>query len=94
MAAANNWTTGKLEHWVVSGVSKVIPDSVRQKWRDYWQTVKDAEAEHLGGDDISEKVEMVGWGVEEAQVRNKEEASTCRLPLTLRLRHLHMCARG
>ena len=29
----------------------------------------------LGDDEITEKVEMVGWGVEEAEVRSREDAS-------------------
>lgn len=43
---------------------------------EYWQYIKGVETKELGDDDITEKLEMVGWGVEEAQERNKEEAST------------------
>lgn len=36
----------------------------------------------MGNDNISDKVEMAGWGVEEAQERNKEEASKCNFVLS------------
>ncbi|KID87186.1 peptide alpha-N-acetyltransferase [Metarhizium guizhouense ARSEF 977] len=68
-------TIGKIEHYVVSTVKRFIPESVRQKWHEYWQSIKSKEVETMGNDNISDKVEMAGWGVEEAQERNKEEAS-------------------
>lgn len=68
-------TIGKVEHYVVSSVSQFIPETVRQKWHEYWRSVKSAEIETLGHDAISDKVEMAGWGVEEAQKHHKEEAS-------------------
>lgn len=68
---------GKVEHYVVSSVSQFIPETVRQKWHEYWRSVKSAEIETLGHDAISDKVEMAGWGVEEAQKHHKEEASMC-----------------
>jgi hypothetical protein len=37
--------------------------------------MKKAEQNMTGGDDISEGVEMAGWGVEEAEKANKTEAS-------------------
>ena len=67
--------TGKIEHYVVSTAKQFIPESVRQKWHEYYQSMKNKEVETLGNDAISDKVEMAGWGVEEAQERNKEEAS-------------------
>ncbi|OAA76935.1 hypothetical protein LEL_06619 [Akanthomyces lecanii RCEF 1005] len=67
--------TGKIEHAVVSTVSQFIPDSIRQKWRDYWQSVKKTESDTLGNGDVSETVEMMGWGVEKAQEHHDEEAS-------------------
>ncbi|KAI8624823.1 hypothetical protein F5Y19DRAFT_480202 [Xylariaceae sp. FL1651] len=66
---------GELEHFVVSNVKKVIPQSVRERWNEYRKALKEAEREQLGNDEISEHVEMAGWGVEEAQQRNKAEAS-------------------
>ncbi|KJZ79652.1 hypothetical protein HIM_01121 [Hirsutella minnesotensis 3608] len=68
-------TIGKIEHVVVSNVAKVIPEPVKRKWNEYWHAIKDAEANTLGDDQISDKVEMAGWGVKEAQEKNEEEAS-------------------
>ncbi|KAI0108218.1 hypothetical protein F4814DRAFT_451499 [Daldinia grandis] len=66
---------GAIEDWVVSNVSKLIPQSIRTKWREYRQALKEAEKENLGDTEISEDVEMAGWGVEEAEKRHKAEAS-------------------
>ncbi|POR33643.1 Uncharacterized protein TPAR_06158 [Tolypocladium paradoxum] len=68
-------TIGKVEHYVVSTVSSMVPESVRQTTRKYWHSIQKGETQKLGDDGISEKVEMAGWGVQEAQERNKEEAS-------------------
>ncbi|KAK4072351.1 hypothetical protein Trihar35433_4415 [Trichoderma harzianum] len=56
-------------------VSKFIPESVRTRWNEWRESLKSEEKQHLGSNDISDKVEMAGWGVEKAQQRNKEEAS-------------------
>ncbi|RFU76673.1 peptide alpha-n-acetyltransferase [Trichoderma arundinaceum] len=76
---------GQVEHFVVSKVAKLIPESVREEWREYRASLKREEQQHLGGSEISDKVEMVGWGVEQAQERNKEEASEFarRLPAAI-----------
>ncbi|KAK2000285.1 peptide alpha-N-acetyltransferase Nat2 [Colletotrichum falcatum] len=66
---------GQLEHWVVSNIKKIIPDSVQNWWSESRAALGKAETEHLGSDDIAEAVEMAGWGVEEAERRNKAEAS-------------------
>ncbi|KAF2967624.1 hypothetical protein GQX73_g5943 [Xylaria multiplex] len=63
---------GELEHWLVSHVSKVIPDSVRNRWNEYRAALKEAKREQSGGE---EEVEVAGWGVEQADERNKTEAS-------------------
>lgn len=68
-------TLGKVEHYVISSVSQFIPEIVRQKWHEYWHSIKSTEAETLGNDAISNKAEMAGWGVKEAQQHHKEEAS-------------------
>lgn len=60
---------------MVSNVKKVIPESVREWWHEYRKALKDAEKENLGNDEISEHVEMAGWGVEEAERRHSAEAS-------------------
>ncbi|CAM1500893.1 Fc.00g100550.m01.CDS01 [Cosmosporella sp. VM-42] len=64
-----------LEDYVVSAVKMIIPESVQDRWHEYWRSIKQTETEALGDDEISDKVEMVGWGVEEASQRNKEEPS-------------------
>lgn len=56
---------------MVSHVVKLIPDSVRNRWNEYRAALK--EARQSGN---SEQVEIVGWGVEEAEERNKSDAST------------------
>ncbi|KAI0842441.1 hypothetical protein F5Y06DRAFT_257627 [Hypoxylon sp. FL0890] len=66
---------GEIEHWVVSNVKKLIPESVRNRWHEYRKALKESERENLGNEEISEHVEMAGWGVEEAERRNKAEAS-------------------
>ena len=66
---------GKVEHEVVSFVKGIIPETVQNKWHEYWASMKQAETETLGGDEISSKVEMANWGVQEASERNLEEAS-------------------
>lgn len=68
-------TIGKIEHYVVESVKHWVPESVRDAAHRYWSSLKSVETEKLGDDGISEKVEMAGWGVEEASERNKEEAS-------------------
>lgn len=66
---------GEIEHFVVSNISKVIPQSARDWWHEYRGALKTAEKENIGNDEISEHVEMAGWGVEEAERRHKAEAS-------------------
>ncbi|CAJ2503198.1 Uu.00g105920.m01.CDS01 [Anthostomella pinea] len=66
---------GQFEHWIVSNAKKLIPDSVQDKWHEYRDALKQAEVKEFGNDDISEHVEMAGWGVQEAEERNKTEAS-------------------
>jgi hypothetical protein len=63
---------GQFEHYVVT---TFIPESVRTKWNEWRQSLKSEEKSHLGNNNISDSVEMAGWGVEQAQERNREEAS-------------------
>lgn len=65
----------EVERWVMAGVKKVVPDSVKERWYEYRAAFKDAEKKELGDNRVSEDVEKVGWGVEKAQERHKEEAS-------------------
>jgi N-terminal acetyltransferase 2 len=64
------------EHYVVSNVSTIIPDRVKETWREYRAALKNKEKDEMGDNHISEDVEMVGWGVKEAEERNNSEAST------------------
>lgn len=66
---------GEWEHIVISHVKAVIPDSVKQTWREWRTSMKQAEKGIPGGQQVGEGVEMAGWGVEEAQKQNKAEAS-------------------
>lgn len=74
---------GALEHWIMGYIKKVIPDSVEEWWQNYRQSVKQAEIENLGNDDISEHIEMAGWGVEEAERRNKGPEASLGTQLAL-----------
>jgi N-terminal acetyltransferase 2 len=59
----------------VSNVERLIPESVKTKWHEWRVSVKHAEREMTGKEAVTDHVEMVGWGVEEAQERNKKDAS-------------------
>jgi N-terminal acetyltransferase 2 len=63
------------ERWVMDGVKKIVPESVKERWHEYRAAFKDAEKKELGNNHVSEDVEKVGWGVEKAQEKYKEEAS-------------------
>ncbi|KAI1308627.1 hypothetical protein F5Y03DRAFT_93690 [Xylaria venustula] len=63
---------GELEHWVVSHVSKLIPESVRSRWNEYRLALKEAKKEES---DHDVEAEVAGWGVEQAEQRYKSEAS-------------------
>lgn len=65
----------EVERWVMAGIKKVVPESVKERWHEYRAVFKDAEKKELGDNHVSEDVEKVGWGVEKAQERHKEEAS-------------------
>ena len=66
---------GEWEHIIVSSVKRLIPESVKAKWHEYKESVKQAERQMTGKQDVSDHVEMAGWGVEEAQERNRKDAS-------------------
>ena len=67
-------TIAKVEHFIVSTIASVIPESVRITVRGYWEAFKNRGKKELGEHE-QEKVDMVGWGVEEAQERYEEKAS-------------------
>jgi len=64
----------KVEHFVVSTITSVVPEPIRVQIRGMWEAAKDWVQEKMGKK-TEQKVEMVGWGVEEAQERHDEEAS-------------------
>ncbi|KFY52442.1 hypothetical protein V496_08447 [Pseudogymnoascus sp. VKM F-4515 (FW-2607)] len=66
---------GRWEHAVVSRVAPLIPVVVKERWFALKAWMHSAEEEITGSDDLSDVVDMAGWGVEEAQRENKKEAS-------------------
>lgn len=60
---------------MVSNIKKAIPDSVKTAWSEWRASVKEASSGIPGGEEIGEGIEMAGWGVEEADKKNKSEAS-------------------
>ena len=67
--------TASAEHFVLSNVKKAIPTSVQEWWHEYRSALKKAELETLGDNEVTKDMEMVGWGVKEAEERNQTEAS-------------------
>ncbi|OBT43888.1 hypothetical protein VE00_05344 [Pseudogymnoascus sp. WSF 3629] len=66
---------GRWEHAVVSRVAPLIPVIVKEKWYAFKEWMHSAEETITGKDDVSDAVDMAGWGVEEAQREVKKEAS-------------------
>ncbi|QSZ32990.1 hypothetical protein DSL72_002574 [Monilinia vaccinii-corymbosi] len=66
---------GEWEHIITSNIKKLIPESVQNSWREWRTAIQKAEVDMTGSDRISDGVEMAGWGVEEAEARNKKDAS-------------------
>ncbi|KUI62901.1 N-terminal acetyltransferase 2 [Cytospora mali] len=64
-----------VEHWFMGHVKAMIPDGAKEWWHEYSQAFRKAEKEELGSNDISDDMEKASWGVEEAEERNKQEAS-------------------
>ncbi|PMD45211.1 hypothetical protein L207DRAFT_508122 [Hyaloscypha variabilis F] len=62
---------GEWEHVVVSYIKQAIPQSIQEAWHSWRSSMKKAE----GAVEGSEGAEPAGWGVEEADARNKREAS-------------------
>jgi hypothetical protein len=71
----NTSIIGEWEHIIVSNIKRLIPESVKAKWHEYKESVKQAERQITGKQDVSKHVETAGWGVEEAQERRKRDAS-------------------
>jgi N-terminal acetyltransferase 2 len=59
----------------VSNVSRLIPESVKMKWHEWREYFKQVERRMIGKGEVKEHTEVTGWGVEEAEARNKKDAS-------------------
>jgi len=81
-------TIAEAEHVVVTNIAKVIPESVKEFWRQYRAALKESEKKELGNNDVSNDVEMAGWGVKEAEEKNKssEASESCNTILDLFLK--------
>ncbi|KAJ8062313.1 hypothetical protein OCU04_008860 [Sclerotinia nivalis] len=66
---------GEWEHIITSNIKKMIPESIKNAWHEWRTAMKKAEHDITGSDKINDGVEMAGWGVEEAEERNKKDAS-------------------
>jgi len=75
MNIANDLFLGEWEHIIVSHISAIIPPSIKETYHDWRNSMKSAEQTTTGSTDINDSVAMAGWGVEEAEERNKAEAS-------------------
>lgn len=62
------------EEFVVSNVKKAIPESVKTVWHEYRGSSEKPESEVVGHD-ASTSPNPDGWGVKEADERNKSEPS-------------------
>lgn len=78
---ANSHLTGEWEHAIVSTVKRFIPESFKHTWHDWRMSMKKTEYDIEGSNQVSEHVDMAGWGVEEADKANKMDASTYCLSL-------------
>lgn len=74
------FSIGEWEESFLSFVKRIIPDSVKQTWHDWRTSMKKAEAEIQGATKVDETVAMAGWGVEEAEAKNKKDASMYSRP--------------
>lgn len=58
------------EEFIVGYLEKIVPETVKTWWHNYRQ-----KGREVIGDEAADNVEMAGWGVKEAEERNKTEAS-------------------
>ena len=63
------------EEYVVSHVKTVIPESAKERWRKYRAALQEAKRESGIEADEGAVTPEDGWGVKEAELRNKHEAS-------------------
>ncbi|KAK3685480.1 hypothetical protein B0T22DRAFT_219306 [Podospora appendiculata] len=73
----------EVEEIVVRNVQKVIPERAKEFWYDYRAALKTNEREEFGNNNISEGVEMAGWGVREAEEKRKQEGASLATQLAL-----------
>ncbi|KAF7953299.1 hypothetical protein EAE96_006510 [Botrytis aclada] len=66
---------GEWEHTITSSIKSVIPESIKTTFHEWRVAMQKASQEVTGSDKLGEGVEMAGWGVEEAEERNKRDAS-------------------
>ncbi|KAH7326038.1 hypothetical protein B0I35DRAFT_124609 [Stachybotrys elegans] len=70
---------GRVEHYIVSSITSVIPESVRHATSNFfstiWNAVRAREKQEIGNDNATGTVEMATWSVEEAQKHNDEGPS-------------------
>ncbi|KAI0881648.1 uncharacterized protein GGS22DRAFT_171524 [Annulohypoxylon maeteangense] len=66
---------GEIEHYIVSHISKLIPQSVRDWWNEYREALKSAKKERQDSGGVDEHDDAADWGVGEAEKRHKAEAS-------------------
>ena len=67
---------GQIEQFIASWVKAVVPDQVQDFFSRIWKALRGYEIRTTGDDDITDHVEMIGWGVEEAQEEaDKADAS-------------------
>ena len=64
---------GAIEQYVVSTFTSIIPETVRMETKKYYRQNREAVKKFCGHEE--EKV-APGWGVEEADQRHREDAST------------------
>lgn len=74
-AVANKPDTAAIEEWILSNVKKFVPEGVKEWWHEWRATVKDVEKQEIGDNHITQDLDKIGWGVEEAQQRHKADAS-------------------
>jgi N-terminal acetyltransferase 2 len=59
----------------MSSIEKYIPASIKKTWHEWRLSMKKAEHEATGAEEINDHIEMAGWGVEEAEQKHKAGAS-------------------
>lgn len=68
-----------VEQWVMGHVRAMVPEGAKEWWREYSEALRGAEKEQLGDNSITDDMDKASWGIEEADERNKVEASEFRM---------------